>query len=347
MSNQDMYAEWRRLIAGEAVTFHPDHPYPGFYRIKNRDKSNWQAVAYWIKDGALRCRVDSLEVEDMRAKELWNWACRNPITHELYKAVLGGAPWPDISEAVENSNNAPSDDSFEGIRDAFDALKREAEDLLKKGAAKTRTEADSAANLVDRIAKLQKRADGAREKEKAPFLQGGRDVDNKWRSIIAETGIFSRIKQVVLKPFLDAAQALKEKREAEARALAEQAAKKAREAEELAQREAEAAARAGNEDAEAAAHAAFEAAQVEMRKAAEAKQAADIVSAQRVTVGTLGRSVHLRSAPEFTIGDRKAMLAYFEDRDELTDLLLKMAKAAHRAGIKVPGLTVTEDSKAA
>jgi hypothetical protein len=347
--NANDETSWRARLAGQPYDSDPNHPDYGFYRIRRRDRNGWKVYAYWYAKGTgeLRCLCDGRPLDETAALEQWLWASRNAITFDQYNAALDGEPWPDLSEAVTRINAAPDDDSYEGILAAINALESEAKRLIAKGAAKTKDEADVAGDIADKLGKLWKKADVARETEKRPHLEAERAVDDKWRPVLTAATIYKRLKEIVCQPWLAAETAKKRKAEAEARAKAEAAARAAHEAAEKARQEQETAAKSGSIKSEVAADKATEAAEAAGRAAAEAKQQADYIAASTVTAGVRGRGVHLRSETVVTIEDRDAVLAFFKDRQEITDCLLMMAKKANKAGVVVPGVKVEQDSKAA
>lgn len=166
------YDFWRRRLAGEVVPIHDGEPQSGFYRL-NRKSGQSQPVAYWFtEDGALRCRIGNTDVDEQTANERWPWASKWPITHEVYKSIMDGNPWPDQHEAVirdrANSDAAPDDDSFDALKDRIEDLARDADALIKAGGAQSQGAADRASDLANRLAELHKTADAARSKEKRP-----------------------------------------------------------------------------------------------------------------------------------------------------------------------------------
>lgn len=355
MTNKNDPENWYRRLDGEVIGIIDGQPDRGFYRIKTPDKLSWLPVAYWYTDdtddGKLRCFVGTKErgraYSEQLANELWPRASEHPITKELYDAVVAGAPWPDLNAEVTRSNQAPDDNSFEALQERIDDMAREAERLMKAGPAKTQEQADQAADVANKLAELRGKADKERDREKRPHLDAGRAVDDKWRPIIGAADIYSRLKDVVCKPWLAAQKAAKERAEAEARRKAQEAADAARRADEEARRKAAEAERTGNAAAIAEAERKSREAQVATEKAAAAAQTAETVAATSITAGTRGRGVHLRGKAVVTIEDRAALLAFFNDRQELTDLLQSMAEKAVRAGITVPGVKIEKDSQAA
>lgn len=347
---------WRRRLAGEIIPIIDGEPEYGFYRVRTRDKTSWRPVAYWYaEDDTLRCRLAGQDLDQQSAAELWPWASQHPISHETYGAVTRGEPWPDLNDVVTLSNRAPPDDSLEALQEAIDDLGREAERLIKAGAAKTEDAANQAADVANKLGELREKADKARKAEKQPHWDAGCAVDDKWRPIITAADIYTRLKEIVCTPFLRAEKAKKDARVAEERRKAGEIAAAARAADEAARKAVEAAEKmaGGEHDREAA-----EAAQVAQAEAArqaeaahEAEQRVRDVASAPVTVGTRGRSVGLRGTTIATIVDRAAVFAFFDGqestRDLITELLQKMVNAAVKAKITVPGVKTDKDAKAA
>jgi hypothetical protein len=308
----DQYEFWRRRLTGEIVPIHEAEPQAGFYRLIHRDKSS-SPVAYWFgKDGALRCRIGDKDADPQVAIERWPWASKLPITHEVYKAVTSGAPWPDQHEGVtrdrQNSNAAPDDGSFEGLKDRIEDLARDAEALIKAGAAPDQSAADRASDLANRLGELHKQADQARAAEKKPHDDAAKAVQTKWLPVLSAAEVFKRIKSAVITPFLVA--------------------------EDRKRRDAEAASRKAAEDA-------AKAGQPIPEPIAQARSAGP-------KAGAAGRrSVALRTVKVITISDRAAVLAFFAENPMITDALQVLADKATRAGVTVPGVTVTEEQRAA
>jgi hypothetical protein len=308
---QGQYDFWRRRMAGEVVPIHDGEPQAGFYRLKSRD-GNWQPVAYWFaQDGTLRCRIGGRDTNEQIANERWPWASKSPIPHEVYKAVIAGEPWPDQHEAVirdrANSDGVPADDSFEGLKDRIEDLARDAKALIDAGAAPDQSAADRASDLANRLAELHKQADGARATEKKPHDEAAKAVQAKWTPLMGTAEIYKRIKSFVITPFLVAEDNKRRAAEAEQRRIAEEAAKAGQPAPEMAP----------------------------IQRAAP-------------KAGSGGRrSVALRSVKVITISDRAALLTFFAEYEQITEVLQKLAEKVTAAGVTVPGVTVTEEQRAA
>lgn len=215
----DPWEWWRNALNGVFGTMHADEPQQGYYRSRRKDKHTgqvtFQPVAYWYKDdGSMRCQIGGKEIDDMTAREAWPYVSRRPITYELFTAVRKGEPWPDLNDVVIGHNNAPVDDSIEAIQERIDDLAREAERMLKAGAATEQATADQASDLANTFSELQNKIINLHKVEKQPFLDAGRTVDGKWFGLRDRADdLKRRLKAVIVTPWLT-------KRNAEAQALA-------------------------------------------------------------------------------------------------------------------------------
>lgn len=170
---QSDYSYWTNALAGKFGPVHDGEPQPGFYRKKNKGTAD-RAVAIWWDDntGAMVAVQDADAVID--ARDVWTWVCQNPITEAVYRAVAAGKPWPDD---ITTSNNPPADEAEKDeIQSAIDAAMAELRKQIN-----SQEDADRIANHKQRLAALYKAQNKAREDEKAPFLEGGRAVDAKYK----------------------------------------------------------------------------------------------------------------------------------------------------------------------
>lgn len=217
MSASAQYDYWQRRLKGEQPPLHEGECHAGFYRLRGRNGNNDQPVAYWFaSDGTLRCRIGKQDVPEQTARERWHWAQERPITHDVYKAVIASGQWPDQHEAVTRSNNAPPDDSFEGLSEAIADLARDAKKMVEAGAAKTQDDADRASDLANRLGEFWNKADGARKAEKKPHDDAVKAVQEKWTPVLTAAEIYKRLKLAVITPFLTAKQDAERKAREEA-----------------------------------------------------------------------------------------------------------------------------------
>jgi hypothetical protein len=180
-------------------TYLIDNPQSGCYRRK--DKAGiWVPAVYrlWGKV----CVYNHAEVNPEVGRLHWSYCATEPIEYDDYVYHYANRRWPGDHEAVIGHNQAPPDDSAAAIADRVRDLGRDAEALIEAGEAKNETEAERAEQLAEAIAKLLARAKTLHAAEKQPFLDGGRDVDNRWKKVTELADDFKRrILLVVLTPF--------------------------------------------------------------------------------------------------------------------------------------------------
>src|SRR6185437_3234327 len=262
-------------------------------------------------------------------------------------------PWPDVNaEVLRISNQAPDDNSFGAIQERIDDLVREAERLMKKGAAKTQEDADQAANVATKLAELYAKANNARDVEKRPHLDKCNEIQAKWRPLLTAAEIHKRLKQIVCAPWLLLQKKAKEKEEADARAAAADAQRRARQAQEEADRKAHEALQSSDQTSFAEATAAAQRAGEAIQEAAAKAQTVHTIATATVTAGTTGRrSVHLRAEKVYAIENRDALFTFLKANPkalaEIDELMLKHAKAIAKTGLAVPGLKVEDGEMAA
>lgn len=312
----DQYDFWRRRLAGEVVPIHDGEPQAGFYRAKNR-VGEWLPVAYWFdKEGKIRCRIGGEDIGEQPAMERWPYISKTPITHEVYKDVIAGRPWPFQNDAVlhDNSKNAAHDEtSFDGLKDRIEDLARDAKKLIEAGGAKNQDESDRAADLANRLSELQKQADAARALEKKPHDEAVKAVQAKWLPLLGVADVYKQIKLLVITPFLKAEKARLDAIEAARVTAAAEAAKTGAPA-----------------------------------PAASSSERRGVSGTPTAKAGSVGRrSIALRSRKVVTINDRAQVLAFFANSERITLLLQELAEKAVAAGVTVPGATATDEEVAA
>lgn len=328
---------WQDALEGRFGPINLNKPEQGYYRI------NWPMVGgallpiiYWYTPkGTLKCAIGEKPIDNGEAIGLWSRASKHPISITMNDHWVAHKTWPDQSEAVTRSlqkqepppaqpasrsqavdappaagdNAPPPEGSWEWFRDLMDDLVREAEKLIAAGPAKTKAEADAAADLSERLSKFDKAKpadlaanDPALTKEMRETVDRYKIRTQLWVNTKKKAEIFATLKQVVITPFLSA---LKKKADADAKAEA------ARRAEAI---------RTG--------------APVEVDM---------IPKAMKTTVGgSRGRAVHLVPMKFAVIADYDVVLKYFADHDKVKDLIQVLATAAVRAHVTPPGCTVDE-----
>ncbi len=343
----DQYETWRLLLAGAKPLISDAEPAVGFYRV-HRKGAPWEPVAIAAQDDGT---VYALRGPDVVAVEtVWPWAARNPVEYDAYISAFEGRGWPDDAPALPVAAVAPPADAAENPRavagdnaattDAAEALRLELEgekEIARQFLASPITsqeEADRAAVWASRVAELKNRGDAAHKAEKAPHLEAGRKVDDRFRWREEAEILVKKLKNHVL-PWL---QQKKAEEDARARAAAEEARKQREEA----QRLADEAAKAG--DAEAAERA------IEAQR--QADEAAKAAQPQRASAGRTGARVSVRTTQDVTVSDPVACAAHFaglpQVPNELLDVLRILARRSVSNGHRdIPGVTISSKQSAA
>lgn len=323
------FDKWRQRLkdhaAGRNTPLAVDEIVPGFYRNRGR------AYAFWyIPDKAdpkappvLRARVNSQNIDLDRACYSMPYCWKEPVTREWYDEYLKTGTWPDQHTAVTQSNNAPPDDTPEGVQADIENLAFQVDLLFKKGAAKTQTEADQAADLSDRLSKLWKKADDLRKVQKQPHLDASREVDDKWRPALDLALVYKDIKKVIIQPFLDAENA---RIEAENARIREEQERVRRENAQK-QKEAEDRAWAAGEDPDG----------VFVPPEPVPETPPELLAP--ASAGTRGKKVSGRKVVTAHIEDWDALWKALKDRDDVKEFLQGIADKAAKGGNPLPGTT--------
>lgn len=245
---------------------------------------------------------------------------------------------PVNDRAVIGANNPPpyDPDVLAKHTQAASALAAEAAPWLNKGEVESETEASQLNDVIAKARKLYKNAEDARKAEKQPHMDASKAVDTAFAVAVSALEKTATSLKPIMTKWL-------QKVEAEKRAEAERQAEIARKAKEEADRLAAQA--AASNDAMAAAQA--EAAQ---KEAAKLDTAATRASKVKANVGSAtggGRSMALRTVTTAQIDNFNLVYRHFHEHPDVRDVLQRLANAAVRAGVDVPGTTKLETKAAA
>lgn len=129
------------------------------------------------------------------------WHRLQAVTEEAYRAACDTGEWPDMTPVEHKSNNPP--EGFEAIVAEIEELLRDAAKLIEGGPAKTKEEADRAANLKAKLGDLGKQAYEEKRKEKAPHEKAAKDVEERWSPWISKAKLRADdITRAVSEPYL-------------------------------------------------------------------------------------------------------------------------------------------------
>lgn len=211
----DEYFYWSEKLAGrDPDPVEPRTSLPtGFWRLRSGDP-----LAVWLNGAervALRGFKGAERIMGIRHMETMaeSGSFGNAVTEEAYRDAFEKGSWAADPPSVAGIGHNLPDDPFEAARlELADEEETTAAFLAKP--IETQADADKCATWARRTGLLAKRADEAREEEKAPHLAASREVDDKWRAVVAGAKeLTARLKKHV-EGFL-----IRQKREAEAIAV--------------------------------------------------------------------------------------------------------------------------------
>lgn len=298
------YQYWMAALKGNFGPVHDGHPQPGFYKKKADKNGNWNAVAIWM-EGDTTLAVEAGKTVD--ANDIWTWVCEKPITEEVYRRVERGEDWPDAIESMIGDNNPPADEAeADEVENACKAALEAAKHPITN-----QTEADRLGNHRDRLAKLYTAKEKERKDEKEPHLEAGRQVDAKFKPILAKVEEAGKTVKATLTKWLVAEQA-RINAEAAAKAKADEAARQA--------------AIAANKPP---------------------PEPAPVQEVARPKVGTSGRATALRTFKSARITDYAKALEAVANNQEIRELVQTLADRAARADMALPGCEIISEQRAA
>lgn len=334
---------WRAAVAGAVIDTEKGNPRSGYYRSQSGDEviGIWTDTDGVLQ--CERSKFDGSKMDAAEIDELFGWVCRYPIPYKLFEAVIyrreplppeyrtrltlkeiqDGVAWtPELgrqklgmgsADLVEEApaigdNNPPQElPPHELFAARIEAAGKRMRDFLGSigGKPKTQTEADKLADYGTRFTSLYKEADEKFKAEKKPFIDGGREVDARWRFREKATE-FSQI----CKHLADQWRLGEEAR------LAEEANRRHAEQQRVADNEADA--------------------------LGEPPLPIPAPEPPKVSVGT-ARSLQGRNRPVWKVTDAKAFTAYLLGLEPPpADFLEALDKIAHRigqSGVPAPGIT--------
>jgi hypothetical protein len=212
MTIADDYDFWRRAIAGEKQNVQENAPQCGFYKRRTHRDGPWLPVAFFMKEGKICCGFQGQFADPI---DQWTYACGHPVTEEAYRAYFENGHWPDEPAPAAPRSNMPGDPFAALMAEAGDKMENARRWLNEhpEGAA-TDVEANYARNLQQMLAKLKAEADPMHKAEKAPWLKGGKDVDDRFRFREDLQDLATKLERQGWAPFVRS-EDLRKKKEAE------------------------------------------------------------------------------------------------------------------------------------
>lgn len=231
--------------------------------------------------------------------------------------------------ALSGHNRPPS--PFEEVKGAIETLHEEATHWLDGDTVAHQATADAISNLLNLLRSAKNEADDERKAEAKPFDDGKKEVQERYKPVLALADTAMDVCKDALKPWLERLDREQREREAEARRIAEEKAASARKAIEESDR-------TNLAEREASERAIQEAKQANIQARAAEKQTAKS--------GTVGRSVSMRTTLVPVMDDMRLAAAHYwyTNREDFEAFLMKLAKEDVARGQRtIPGFTVNEE----
>lgn len=336
------------------------HPQPGLYRKKQgggyvdgkKQEHRWIPVKIWLEadDGTpvhkwnegLKVKALVGKTETTDAVSIWGWCqtrakdghvmAYNAVSQADYKFWLENGRWPDempeaLTAGIGHNSAADDEDIFAVLSREIDGEKQRVLSWLDEP-HEGQNAANMAANWLDILRKLEGKITDAHKIEKAPHLEAGKLVDDKWRPLKVDAEEIKRRMAGALSEI-----GIKEKRRLQAIADAE-AAKRA--AELKAQREAE--------------RARMEALAAENRVHLEPvpQEPEPIVVAAPVKAafgGARGSRIGLKEYKVALVSDWNAAVLHYVKSDKVREIVQKLATADAKNGVEVPGVKIVIEER--
>ncbi len=308
-----------------------DHPKPGYYWMRRGRGGKRIPVAIWRKDEELVCRAGPDVVDPL---SVWTYCAENKISSEDAKFAFANGYFQDEPPPIGH-NEPPPDDPYEALKAEIEAKQKQATDWIgARPVVLTQPDADYATNAQRELLALNKRADAMFVAEKAPHLEAGRVVDERYRFRGAVADVAARLRKI-----FDRFLAEEEKRQTVA-AAAKHKAEVARIEAERKRLEAERA-----EKLRVDPIAALTEDPPELPLVPAAPEAVKVAAG-----GGIGKRAGLQDVWVGTITDYGAAAAYFINHPKMLELVDKLV--AHqvkdlKSSASIPGVTVSKERRAA
>lgn len=299
---------WQNALAGDFGPVHEGTPQQGFYKVREGRGGPFVPVAIWqAEDGSWLCKRGK---KSASAEDIWTFACRHPITHDVYTAVMAGAEWPDAAPAAaEIGHNLPTDPA-ERFKMLIE-IDRERIDEFVKTPISDEASAVKAGTWSGKMKDLAKEIDDTRTALKKPHDDAGKAVQSTFKPLVDDADALAKKLATHVSAWV-----LDKKRKADAEAA--EAARIRREAELAAARD------------------------LDLPPPPEPTRAQARAPSKIVTGGVTARTVKVTR-----INDLPKAAAYIAGLEtpnpDFVDVVRKISHRLLTAGISVPGATL-EDS---
>ncbi|MCP5018394.1 MAG: hypothetical protein GY938_24420 [Ketobacter sp.] len=301
--------------------------------VMEHDSSKWNGffASWWMSavacpEGDYRCAIATHMWPDSKPANEAAVPKKEPEPVKEPETVpdpvrVENRPEPEQRDVGMGHNQPPE----EMGKDYAERLKAEVtllNELSKDGATIDEEIAEQIGECKVRIGKIKSEATAEHKKKKAPWLAGGRKVDNGYNPTIKACDPAAARAGKLLNAFLQIEQT-RLREEAEKQQIKDQ-----QEADRKAKEKAELEGKNEEEVAEAKGH------EVKLKE-------------KKATVGkSAGRSVHLTTITTAEITDYDKLVEALKGRPEMKDLVQRLANAAAVQGKELAGMKIKEEKKA-
>lgn len=330
----DRWAWWQNALKGEFGPIHDGNPQQGYFRVRRKD-GPWEPVAIW-QDEESGAWLAYRSGKEVRAEDIWTWACRTPITHAAYEQAMAGDGFDDEPATGPGiGDNSGEADPFDALRIEYLGEKELAEEFMKSP-VKTQAQADKVAIWAKRLTAIKTKAEGLHKVEKQPHLDAGRVVDDKWRELKGDPDELAKRLKAHIKPFLQEQIRQEEERQ-----------RKAREEADRIRRQAEEEARAAREADHQSDRAHEEAAERQRLLEAQARAAEAEAEARKVNAGRTGARVSMRTVKVGFVTDyaKAAAALVAMNHKVIKETIDTLAQRAATAGMPFDGMEIKNEER--
>jgi len=217
----DKYAYWLEALDGSFGAITEIAPQAGFYRKKTAGV--WLPVAIWEEHEVTWAQIGKEDPNGSSGfvRQTWIDCAKHPVTEKNYRHALATGQWLGEAPAEPSSPGLGHNQPPEGFDDLEATIHTQAvaaEAWIKDRQIETQSDADTCETLANALLKLKKQAEDEHTAEKAPHLKAGREVDAKYKPLIAQAADWAKRLKAAATDYLLARE--REKQAAAAQAIA-------------------------------------------------------------------------------------------------------------------------------
>jgi hypothetical protein len=172
------YDFWRKALSGEKPPIHDGEVHFGYFKTKRGQGKGGEfvPVAFW-RDEDVVCLRGNRKISADEFADEFSWACKHPISHEDSSSwYRNGGAWQQETAQAGIGHNSGELTPLEQINTDIEALQERMKNAINENAL---------ADCKTIATKIETRIEDMRKAEKEPHLTASREVDAKFKVIIA------------------------------------------------------------------------------------------------------------------------------------------------------------------